>query len=91
MRKIVNSLLYGSSKTKSYLWSMLGMLFLAMVFTILAITRASIPMAIMAFLAIGIDVAVFQSVSIKDIVKDGETSIRKRKKLQKIKTKSKKN
>ncbi len=89
MRKIVNSLLYGSSKTKSYLWSMLGMLFLAMVFTILAITRASIPMAIMAFLAIGIDVAVFQSVSIKDIVKDGEQALEK-KKVQKIKQKAEK-
>ncbi len=89
MRKIVNSLLYGSSKTKSYLWSMLGLLCVALVFTILAITRASFPMAIVAFLAIGIDVAVFQSVSLEDMVKDGAEGVEK-KKVKKIKHKAEK-
>ena len=89
MKKLVNSLLYGSSKTKSYLWSMLVILGMALTFTILAIGMASLPMAIFALLAVGLDVAIYQSVSFRDIVKDGEEGLERRK-IEKLKKKAEK-
>ncbi|MFA9462842.1 MAG: hypothetical protein ACERKN_00975 [Velocimicrobium sp.] len=89
MRKLVNSLLYGSSKTKSYLWSMLVLLCIAVAFGILAIGMASFPMGIVSFLSLGLDGVIYQSVSFNDMVKDGEEAAQ-RHTIETIKKKSKK-
>lgn len=86
MRKIVNSLLHGSKKTKFYLWMMLAILIMVFGGILFAIRMASFPMALFSLLAIGLEVAIYQSVSFRDILKD-EKAGTKRKNLKKMQQK----
>lgn len=83
MGKIINSFLYGSSKTKAYLWGMLALALTALVFIGLAAALGSIAMMLFAVFFIGFDVYLFQSVSFKDTIKEGEEEAEKQKQQKK--------
>lgn len=89
MGKIINSFLYGSSKTKTYLWGMLALALAALAFVGLSIALGSVLMLLFALVFVGFDVYLFQSVSFQDTMKEGEQEV-KQQKLQKMKKKAQK-
>lgn len=78
MRKLINSFLYGSSKTKSYLWTLLivGIGILG-VFTAGFINGEGVLLALGVLLT-GMEIVVIQSMSFHDVIKDGEEGKAKR-------------
>lgn len=86
MKKLLNSLLYGSSKTKSYLWTLLivGMGIIG-VFIAGFVKAEGVLLALGVFLT-GLEMVVLQSMSFHEIIKEGEEGIAHRRKLLDPKT-----
>ncbi len=72
MRKIINSLLYGTGKTKKYLWTIILLAMGALGCGIGAVASASVVTGGIALFFGGLGVIVFQSVSFRDVIKEGE-------------------
>lgn len=85
IEKIINSLLYGDSKTKSYMWSMLLLFVTGAGFGIAAIVTGTLPLWVFSVALFGLDGMIAQSISFKDMVKAGNERAHseKRKKLKK--------
>lgn len=79
MKKFINSLLYGSSKTKSYLWSMLILAIAAAGFLSAALFLQSYGMGAIGLLSAGLDVVIYQSVSFRDIIGEEQEHVKKSK------------
>lgn len=78
LEKIINSLLFGSTKTKSYLWTMVLLVIGGILLGAAGIITGTAPLWIFGIVFLGLFVMIRQSVSIRELVEDGKEQTGKR-------------